>query len=71
METPENITMISPEPGKLPAHHRKKQKKLGQAGSPARDDDGCPAKRLAKPQKSPAKRDGALVIRLWPAAYAG
>jgi len=56
METPENITMISPEPGNLPAHHRKKQKKLGQAGSPACDDDECPA----KPQKRPSN-----VTELW------
>jgi hypothetical protein len=71
MVTPENITMISPEPENLSTPHRKKQKKLGQAGSPACDGDECPAKRPAKPQKRPAKRDGALVIRLWPAAYAG
>jgi len=35
METPENITMISPETENLPAPRRKKQKKLGQAEADA------------------------------------
>ena len=41
METPENITMISPETENLPAPRRKKQKKLGQAKADACVYMGC------------------------------
>ena len=41
METPENITMISPETENLPVPRRKKQKKLGQAEADASVWIGC------------------------------
>ena len=41
METPENITMISPETENLLAPRRKKQKKLGQAEVDACVCMGC------------------------------
>jgi len=66
METPENITMISPETENLPAPRQKKQKKLGQAEADASVCIGC----LDKYKKNPPS-GGAFVIRLRPAFYAG